>query len=179
MSKACCQFWGVSTSVWLCWLRCEPSRDGERGGLFGGRGQKRRTEMTLAGRRKLCHLKKPLEVVLSVVMEERWPFQKPGWWIRSHGLFSSVWLSRPNPAEGGVSGSVLPPERSSSSPSSSPRLPVDVLPVCSHCFNLFTSKMVTLFCLRFYLMVKVLEKEDLSWAYKDHTRHSEWLVFAN
>lgn len=80
-------------------------------------------------------------------------------------VFFSLAQCRPNLAEGGVSGSVHPPERSSGSSSSSPLLPVDVLPVCSHCLNLSTSKMVTLFCLRFYLMVKMLGKKDLLYAY--------------
>lgn len=88
---------------------------------------------------------------------------KPFTWF----VFVSVAQHRPSPAEGGVSGSVHPPEQPSQSSSSPPLLPVDVLPVCSHCLNLSTSKMVTLFGWRFYLMVKVLEKEDLLYACED------------
>lgn len=93
-------------------------------------------------------------------------------------VFFSLVQRMPNPAEGGVSGSVHPPERSSWSSSSSPLLPVDVLPVCSHCLNLSTSKpVVTLFRLRFYLMVKRFEKEDLLYAHEDFCSfRSVWTI---
>lgn len=86
----------------------------------------------------------------TVAFWKGWPMKSFTWLV-----FFSLAQSRPNPAEGGVSGSVHPPERSSWSSSSSPLLPVDVLPVCSHCLKLSTSKTLTwLFCLWFYLMVK-------------------------